>query len=78
MSPTIVNVKDGYGNDHYYMGTVGGKNAPCIDANGNVIVDLDRIDTGKGQGKGKGVKQATDITCLFEFEGDVCYINDMC
>ena len=41
-------------------------------------IGLDRIDTGKGQGKGKGVEKATDLACLFKFTGDVCYVNDLC
>jgi hypothetical protein len=36
---------------------------------------LERVDTTDGRG-GKGVKNATDITGLFEFTGSVCYIYD--
>jgi hypothetical protein len=68
--------QDEYGNDLIYMGTIGGPEADCTDSAGNVV--LERVNTGKGQGKGKGVNQATDITCLFEFTGDVCYFNDVC
>lgn len=75
MTPSIEMVQDEYGNNLYYLGTIGGAEG-CTDANGNVL--LERIDTTKGKGKGKGVKQATDLTCLFEFTGQVCYINDLC
>ncbi len=66
-------VQDEYGNDLYYAGTIGGADG-CTDANG---ISLDRIDTNK-HGRGKGVKKATDLTCLFQFTGDVCYVNDLC
>lgn len=75
MTPGIDLAQDEYGNDLYFMGTVGGSEG-CTDADGNIL--LERIDNTKGNGKGKGVKNATDLTCLFEFTGQVCYINDTC
>jgi hypothetical protein len=74
--PNIEKVQDEYGNDLYFMGTVG--NNGCYDADGNYIGDLGRIDTTKGNGKGKGVKDATYLDCLFKYTGQVCYINDLC
>ncbi len=69
-------VQDEYANDlFYFMGTIGGPDG-CTDAKGNYIGDSHRVDTTKG--KGKGVKQATDLTCLFEFTGQICYVNDLC
>lgn len=75
--PTIEKVQDEYGNDLYFLGTIGGADG-CLDAQGNYVGDLDRIDTQKGNGKGKGVKDATNLSCLFEFTGQVCYVNDLC
>lgn len=75
MSPSIEMVQDEYGNALYYLGNV--DDDGCVDANGDSI-GLGRIDNKKGQGKGKGVKQATDLTCLFKFTGQVCYVNDLC
>jgi len=73
-SPSIENVQDEYGNELYWLGTIGGPNG-CTDANGNVL--LERIEPNK-KGGGKGVRQATDLSCLFNFSGDVCYVNDLC
>jgi len=42
---------------------------------GNGDGNFDRIDTTDGRG-GKGVKNATDITGMFEFSGQVCYFYD--
>jgi hypothetical protein len=75
--PAIEQVQDEYGNDLYFMGSIGGPDG-CTDAEGAHIGDLDRIDKTKGNGKGKGVKEASDLTCLFKFTGQVCYINDLC
>jgi hypothetical protein len=75
--PTIENVQDEYGNNLYFLGTIGSPDG-CTDAQGNYVGDLDRIDTTKGNGKGKGVKDAVNLNCLFEFTGQVCYINDLC
>ncbi|MBW2465972.1 MAG: hypothetical protein JRF02_01605 [Deltaproteobacteria bacterium] len=75
MAPTIELVQDEYGNDLYYFGAVGGPEG-CVDALGDPM--LVRIDDSKGKGNGKGVNKATDLSCLFDFNGDVCYINDLC
>ncbi len=75
--PTIENAQDEYGNDLYFLGTIGGPDG-CIDAAGNYVGDLDRIDKTKGNGKGKGVKDATYLNCLLEFTGHICYMNDLC
>ena len=40
---------------------------------GNGDGNFDRVDDTDGRG-GKGVKDATEITGMFEFTGDVCYI----
>jgi hypothetical protein len=40
---------------------------------GNGDGDFERVDDSDGRG-GKGVKNATDITRMFEFSGDVCYV----
>jgi hypothetical protein len=40
---------------------------------GNGDGNFDRVDTSDGRG-GKGTKNATDITRMFEFNGSVCYI----
>jgi hypothetical protein len=79
MTPSIEQVQDEYGNDLLYLGNIDHK-GNCTDADGNPVeqIDLDRIDNEKGNGKGKGVKEATDLTCLFEFTGKVCYVNDLC
>ncbi len=42
---------------------------------GNGDGNFDRIDTNDGRG-GKGVKNATDITGMFEFSGQVCYFYE--
>ncbi|MDH4020408.1 MAG: hypothetical protein OEU84_12495 [Xanthomonadales bacterium] len=40
---------------------------------GNGDGNFERVDTNDGRG-GKGVKNATDITGMFEFSGQVCYV----
>jgi len=40
---------------------------------GNGDGDFERVDTSDGRG-GKGVKNATDVTRMFEFSGEVCYV----
>lgn len=76
LTPTIEQVQDEYGNDLYYLGNIG--NNGCTDANGNPIGDIERIDKTKGNGKGKGVKDATRLDCLLQYIGQVCYVNDLC
>lgn len=71
-TPVIQSVQDEYGNELYWFGTIGGADG-CTDSDGNVL--LERTDSTR---KGKGVKQATDLSCLFNFAGDVCYVNDLC
>lgn len=71
MTPEIKLVQDEYGNNLYWLGTIGGANG-CTDSAGNILA---RIDPTR---KGKGVKTATDLSCMFNFTGDVCYVNDLC
>jgi hypothetical protein len=40
---------------------------------GNGDGSFERVDSNDGRG-GKGVKNATDVTAMFEFSGDVCYV----
>lgn len=61
-------VEDEFGNDLFGLGLI--TPTGIVDFAGN---ELFRFD---GSRKGKGVKQATNITELFQFSGDVCAIND--
>lgn len=74
--PAMNLVQDEYGNDLLLLGFVDDR-GECTDADGNPLGPIDRVDTSKGNGKGKGAKTATDLTCFFEFTGQACYVNDL-
>ncbi len=63
--PGLVSVEDEYGNDLLYLGLVTDNGFES--ASGTVYRT--------GGGKGKGVQAATDITGLFEWSGEICYVQ---
>lgn len=66
---------DENGNDMVLLGLINTEGSFVPDCSNGTTQDtvLTRFDSG---GKGKGAKKATNITGLFEWSGDVCYLND--
>jgi len=67
-SRTLTLVEDEFGNDLWMLGLVTSQG--LFTSTGDL---LKRFDSGK---KGKGAKKAVEITDLFMFDGEVCFIND--
>lgn len=69
ISPSLSYVEDEPGNDLILLGFVRGDQ---VFNSAGVELPLRRTDDSK---KGKGVRKGTDITGLFEWTGEVCYID---
>ena len=85
LQPSITDLRDEFGNtlfdDEGYsyldFGTIN-PDGSCTDANGDDNPDciLKRSDSGPGKKGKKGVQKATELSALFQFSGDICYVND--
>ena len=64
----LTKVQDEFGNDLLFLGAVTDNSDPCTPT----------IDRKTDSLRGNKVKQAQDISCLFTFDGQVCYVNDLC
>ncbi len=67
ISPELVYVEDESGNDLILLGLVNSDGSFASESE-----FLNRTDTGK---KGRGVQKATDLTNLFLWSGEVCYVQ---
>ena len=67
LSSELAYVQDENGNDLLFLGLVDSIGVFSSDGE-----DLSRTDSTK---KGKGVQKATDLTGLFEYSGNVCYLQ---
>jgi hypothetical protein len=68
----LVYVEDEAGNDLILLGLVDRQGVSKFNSDGQVIFRTS-TDTSK---KGKGVQKASNITSLFEWTGEVCYVQD--
>lgn len=85
LKPSIKDLRDEFGNtlfdaegySYLDLGTIN-PDGSCTDANGEDNPDcmLKRSDNGPGQKGKKGVQDATELSALFQFSGDICYVND--
>jgi len=69
-SPNFVYVEDEYGNDLIHLGQIIGTTIAAL-------TDEEIIIYRNTATKGKKVSKATDISRLFSYTGDVCYVNSV-
>ena len=71
ISPDLFYVEDEAGNDLVLLGLVDSSGTATFGSDGTILY---RTDPG-GSTKGKGVRKATDLTGLFEYSGEICYVQ---
>lgn len=69
--PELYYVEDEAGNDLVLLGLVTEDGVAAVNADG-IVVHRTSTDPSK---KGKGVQKATDISSLFEWSGEICYLQ---
>jgi hypothetical protein len=69
--PDLFYVEDESGNDMILLGLVDRHGTATFSSTGMTL-----IRTSTDSAKGKGVQKATNITALFEWTGEVCYVQD--
>ena len=74
-SRELVLVEDEFGNNLLLLGLVDENGA--YTPQGDPLTRTSGDGGGKGKGGPKGAKKATDISAIFEYTGDVCFINDV-
>ena len=72
ITPNLFYVEDEAGNDLILLGLVDRQGVASFSSTGEVI----RRTSTEPSKKGKGVQNAKDITALFEWTGEVCYLQD--
>lgn len=72
ISPELFYVEDEAGNDLILLGLVD-RNGTATFASDGMTLTRTSTDTAT---KGKGVQKATNVTSLFEWSGEVCYVQD--
>jgi hypothetical protein len=72
ITPNLVYVEDEAGNDLILLGLVDRQGVAKFGSDGTTLY---RTSTDSSK-KGKGVQKATDITSLFEWTGEVCYLQE--
>ena len=70
ISPDLYYVEDEAGNDLILLGLVDSSGTATFGSDGTVLYRTD-----PGGPKGKGSRKATNLTNLFEYSGDICYVQ---
>ncbi len=75
ISPGLVYVKDEAGRDLILLGLVDRQGVSTFTSDANTIyrTTIEAPSSGKG---GKGVQKASNMTALFEWTGEVCYVQE--
>jgi len=71
ISPDLYYVEDESGNDLILLGLVDSGGTTAFGSDGTVLYRTDS----SGSTKGKGSRKATNLTSLFEYSGEVCYVQ---
>jgi hypothetical protein len=72
IDPNLVYVEDEAGNDLIFLGLVDREGVSTFALEGQTLVRTTALTSAKG----KGAQKATDITGLFQWSGEVCYVQD--
>ncbi len=73
LAPDLYYVQDESGTDLVMLGLVDQDGTATFSSDGETIY---RTSTDPSGRKGKGVKKFTDLTALFEWSGEVCYVQE--
>ncbi|MHC4619064.1 MAG: hypothetical protein ACYTEQ_15070 [Planctomycetota bacterium] len=74
ITPDLVYVEDEAGNDLILLGLVDRQGIATFASDGVTITRTD-IDTPASGKPGKGAQKATNVTALFQWTGEVCYVQ---
>lgn len=71
ISPDLYYVEDEAGNDLILLGLVDSSGTATFSSDGTILYRTDP----SGSTKGKGSRKATNLTGLFEYTGEICYVQ---